>query len=337
MMCCFCGQKEIPVDDVRGRQTSLPRIDCALLFAPDRDHPEWGPTAMMYRVKRLLRDALGIDKAGNLLAVRNDDTFIVSYPRSGNTWTRFLIANLLHPEEPATFANIEHLVPDAEAQSSRYMRHVPSPRIIKAHSYFDPRYRRVVYIVRDPRDVVLSYYDFSRKYRQIEDKYPLEQYVRDFVTGRLLSSDWGTWGENVASWVYGRSARPGFLRLRYEDMKTRTENELQRIADFFDVELTPEHSAAVIRRSSANHMRELERAQGKDWVSTKGKRDDIPFVRTAIAGRWKSTLAPEAITEIESAWGNMMAYLGYELVTRKSDVFEPLFAAVAPERRESGE
>jgi len=45
-------------------------------------------------------------------------------------------------------------------------------RIIKSHEYFDPRSKKVIYIVRDPRDVALSYYDFSRKYRQIDDSYP---------------------------------------------------------------------------------------------------------------------------------------------------------------------
>src|SRR5208337_5516979 len=110
---------------------------------------------MIYGIKRVLKSAFGLDIAGRTLAVRPDDTFLVSYPRSGNTWTRFLIANLLHPQEHVTFANIERQVPDAEAQSSRYMRGVPSPRIIKSHSYFHPRYPRVIYIVRDPRDVAL--------------------------------------------------------------------------------------------------------------------------------------------------------------------------------------
>lgn len=71
--------------------------------------------------------------------------------------------------------------------------------MIKSHQYFDPRFKKVIYIVRDPRDVVLSYYDFQRKYRQIQDGYPLPQYVRDFVGGNIGSADWGTWGENVGS------------------------------------------------------------------------------------------------------------------------------------------
>lgn len=292
---------------------------------------------MMYSVKRLLKNALGLDIAGRMLAVRPDDTFIVSYPRSGNSWTRFLVANLLHPEEPVTFANIEEMVPDAEALSSRHMRSVPSPRIIKSHSYFDHRFPRVLYIVRDPRDVALSYYDFSRKYRHFEDGYPLERYIGDFVAGRLTSADWGTWGENVASWAFARGARPGCLLLRYEDMKARPEQELARIAEFFGIEATPERLQTILDRSSAKRMRDLEKTQGKDWVSTKNKRDDIPFVRTAVAGEWKSKLQPELVAMIESAWGNIMSQLGYELVTRKPESAEmqwtaPLEAGSLPQR-----
>ncbi len=281
---------------------------------------------MIFGIKQVLKYVSGRDIAGRKVAVRTDDTFIVSYPRSGNTWTRFLIANLLRPQEAVTFANIEQLVPDAEAQSSLYLRRIPSPRTIKSHSYFDPRYPRVVYIVRDPRDVALSYYDFSRKYRHIEDSYPLERYIGDFVAGRLLSADWGTWGENVGSWVFARGARPGFLLLRYEDMKARPEQELTRIAEFMGIPVSLRLLQTTLERSSADRMREMEKTQGKDWVSTKDKRNDIPFIRTAAAGGWKNKLHPESVAEIESAWGNIMARLGYELVTRKTESVEPSMA-----------
>jgi hypothetical protein len=246
------------------------------------------------------------------------------------------VANLLHPQEAATFANIERLVPDTEAQSSRYMRGISSPRTIKSHSYFDPRYPRVIYIVRDPRDVALSYYDFSRKYRHIEDSYPLERYIGDFVTGRLISAGWGTWGENVASWVFARGARPGFLLLRYEDMKARPEQELRRVAEFMGIDASPELLKTTLDRSSADSMREMEKTQAKDWVSTKDKRSDIPFIRTASAGAWRSKLRPESVAEIESAWGNVMAQLGYELATRKAESVETQLAATSAIREPRG-
>jgi Sulfotransferase domain len=268
---------------------------------------------MIYGIKRVLKYLLGTDIAGRNLAVYADDTFIVSYPRSGNTWTRFLVANLVHPEQRVTFANIERLIPDCEALSSRAVKRVPRPRIIKSHEYFDPRYRKVIYIVRDPRDVALSYYDFSRKYRQIEDQHPLTSFVSDFVAGRLSSADWGTWGENVGSWVHTRNGRPGFLLLRYEDMLSQPEQELTKVASFLGVESSAERLATAVERSSADRMRKLEASQGDQWVSTKNKRSDIPFVRTAASGLWKNKLPASSIAEIETAWGPLMKSLGYEL------------------------
>lgn len=266
---------------------------------------------MLWGLKRAVKYALGTDVAGRNLAVYSDDTFLVSYPRSGNTWTRFLIANLLHPDQPVTFANIERLIPDCEAMSSRFVKGVRRPRIIKSHEYFDHRYRKVIYIVRDPRDVALSYYDFSRKYRQIEDDYPLAKFVGDFVTGRLSSFDWGTWGENVSSWFYTRNGRSDFLLLRYEDMQADTARELSKVASFLGIDASHERLAAAIERSSADRMRKLEAKEGGEWVTTKDKRQDIPFVRTASSGLWKDKLPVDSIAEIETAWGPLMSELGY--------------------------
>src|SRR5437764_8516320 len=258
---------------------------------------------MIWGLKKIVKRALGKDIAGRNLAIYPDDTFIVSYPRSGNTWTRFLVANLVHTDQPVTFANIERIIPDCEAVSSRFLKKTPRPRIIKSHEYFDPRYKKVIYIVRDPRDVVLSYYDFSRKYRHIEDKFPLTRFVSDFVAGRLSSFDWGTWAENVSSWFYTRNGSPEFLLLRYEDMLSSTESELAKVARFLGIEATRERLSAAIERSSADRMRSLEATQGDKWVSTKDKRTDIPFVRTASSGLWKEKLPAISIAEIESAWG----------------------------------
>ncbi|HEV2698548.1 MAG TPA: sulfotransferase domain-containing protein, partial [Terriglobales bacterium] len=271
----------------------------------------------LYGIKYVLKYALGKDIAGRNLAVYPDDTFIVSYPRSGNTWTRFLIANLLYPEQAATFTNIERLVPDAEAQSNRMLKTIPRPRCIKSHEYFDHRYRQVIYIVRDPRDVALSYYNFVRKYRHIEDGYPLDRYVDDFVSGRLSSADWGTWGENVGTWITARAKDPKFLLLRYEDMLENPARDLARIAEFFSIEADAARLANVIERSSAQRMRELEQKQGDQWVSTKNRRKDIPFVGTASWGGWRTKMSTTSVARIESEWGALMQFLNYELVTEE--------------------
>jgi hypothetical protein len=269
---------------------------------------------MMYGISAVLKYLLGTDVADRDVGVFPDDTFIVSYPRSGNTWTRFLVANLVFPAENVTFVNIECLIPDTSSQSHRALKRTPRPRIIKSHQYFDPRYPRVLYIVRDPRDLVLSYHNFQRKNRQIADDYPLADYVDDFVKGRLVSADWGTWGENVASWIYTRQNYDGFLLMRYEDMKTDTERQLRRIADFLGLGPSPERLQRAIAASSSERMREMEKTQSDQWVATKTNRKDIPFVGAATSGRWKADLPAPLALKIESAWGPLMLLLGYPLV-----------------------
>src|SRR5262249_36028017 len=155
--------------------------------------------------------------------------------------------------------NIERLIPDTSSQSNRALKRTPRPRIIKTHQYFDPRYPKVIYIVRDPRDVVLSYYDFQRKYRQIADDYPLERYVGDFVGGKLISWDWGTWAENVSSWLATRNHSSSFLLLRYEDLMADTPHELSRIAAFLGISAASERLQQIVNACSSDRMRELEK------------------------------------------------------------------------------
>ena len=79
---------------------------------------------LTYITKRLL----GRTSPGRNFEVFADDVFIVSFPKSGNTWTRFLIANLLHPEEPATFGNIDRLIPESEGVTRNELKRMPRPR-----------------------------------------------------------------------------------------------------------------------------------------------------------------------------------------------------------------
>jgi hypothetical protein len=267
---------------------------------------------MMQRLIRIARRALGLHHPGRNFEVWPDDVFILSFPKSGNTWTRFLIANLVYPGTPADFSNINRLTPDPEACTKRELARMPRPRIIKSHQYFDPRYRRVIYVVRDPRDVALSQFHFHRKRGLIDDGYPPEKFVARCVAGEI--GPYGSWGENVASWLATRQNRPGFLLLRYEDMLANTAQELSKVAVFLGVNADAERIAMAVRRSDAGAMRKLEEAQAKQWSTTRDTRQDIPFVRAAKAGGWKAGLPEAAVAQLEDAWGHLMVDLGYELL-----------------------
>jgi len=124
-----------------------------------------------------------------------DDIFLTSYPRSGNTWIRFLVGNLMHTEEPVTFLNVERLVPDMYKHSDRTLRNLPRPRHLKSHDCFDPRYRKVIYIVRDPRDVAVSNFHWEMKQRSMGDNYPIEEFVPRWMEP-IFRPRLGNWGDS---------------------------------------------------------------------------------------------------------------------------------------------
>jgi Sulfotransferase domain len=266
------------------------------------------------------RVVTGRQLAGRNLTIFPDDVFLTSYPRSGNTWTRFLISNLIYQDEPTTFANIEQRIPEIYFNSDHRMRALARPRILKSHECFQPHYPRVIYIVRDPRDVAVSFYHHNIKAGNIADDYPLDDFVPRFIAAEF-DRKWGSWADHVQSWLWLRQNHPGFVLLRYEEMKKHPEQELARLAVFLNqcqfrqVDSSPAKLQRAIELSSPEHMRQLEKQQSANWVLTKSTRADKPFVRTAAAGGWKATLSEASVANIENAWGPLMQSLGYVLAS----------------------
>jgi len=245
------------------------------------------------------------------LTVYPDDTFLVSFPRSGNTWTRFLVCNLINPDDPVNFAELESRIPEIYYVPDRILRGFQRPRVIKSHECFDPRYRKIIYIVRDPRDVLISYYEFQLKRRVISDDCSLEEFLPYFMDSEIEPKT-GSWRDHVVSWIATRGGQKSFLLLRYEDMLADTQKESTKIASFLGLDSSPERIARAVALSSADRMRKLEKEQSGQWTATRNTRQDKPFVRKAAAGGWKSTLPEGCVARIESAWGDVMRSVGYE-------------------------
>lgn len=242
--------------------------------------------------------------------VFDDDVYLVSYPKSGNTWLRFLIANLL-AENPkkVSLSGLEKIVPDIYRNTNEELSMISRPRILKSHESFVPNYKKVIYIVRDPRDVAVSYYHHLIKTRKIKEGYPMKDWIEEFVRG-CYTPEFGTWKENVGSWVGARKRDQNFLLVSYEQLLENSLDSLKEISSFLNLNVPVGRIKEAILLSSAERMRKIEKQE--NWQPSAGDmRSDKRFVRSAKSGGWKKELLPEHADFILQNWEALMQELGY--------------------------
>jgi hypothetical protein len=260
------------------------------------------------RVRGRVGGASGRRAAGRL-TVRPTDVFLVSYPRSGNTWLRFLVANALRPEPAATFADFGEVVPDIYDETDRQLLRRPDPRVLKSHERHDERYRRVLYLVRHPADVAVSYYHYLVKMRNIAPGFELARFVDSFLTGGL--DEFGRWGEHVTSWLDAREGDEDFVLLRYEDVLEAPRDALVAALGLIGADVSSSAIDTAVERSSAAELRRLERETAPALPSFQGSRLEDPFIRRARPGGGAEELPPELEARIMAAWPDAAARLGY--------------------------
>jgi hypothetical protein len=242
--------------------------------------------------------------------VRPDDRWLVSYPRSGNTWVSFLLTTLGNLDDPTTFANLESRCPDIYGHTDRFLEQLPSPRMLKSHEPYTSAYSRILYLVRDPRDVAVSYYRFLLKVRTIDAAMSTDEFLDGFIAGRW-GEGYGSWGEHVGSWLGALRHDSRFHLLRYEDLHAQPVPRLQEAAAFLGIETTEAEAARAVELCSSDRMREHERRESSGIPELKDTRQDIPFIGSATVGRGAAELSAAQLARIEAGWGDLMKELGY--------------------------
>jgi len=253
----------------------------------------------------------GLLPAHKQLTVRPSDFFLVSYPKSGNTWLRFILGNLKSTAaDPITFANLEARVPSIYGVANSDLLTLASQRILKSHEPFQPEYPRVLYVVRDPRDVAVSYYHYQIRRRTLSEQVSLEHFVGEFVAGR--TDAFGTWKRHVDSWLGARQNGANAVVIRYEDLLSRPVETLVPALAELGFPASEEEVRKSVEISSVAKMRKAEAQLGHRWTDGRTSRNDIPFVRSATAGQWREQLNSSSVAQIQDAWGSTMSALGYD-------------------------
>lgn len=260
--------------------------------------------------------------------------WIASYPRSGNTWLRFLIGNLL-VERIERSIDVATLIPGIHRFVTGQHLHGPKRSFIKTHwawrSDFPLRgnTESVVYIQRHPLSVaesVLNYAARGGRHFAYEDAdADIDRFARGFMADYIRfggHSGWyrqgfGTWDENIASWT--ETALP-FRRhiVRYEELQADPARVLTGIAQFLDLPSSPERIAASVANSSIDRLRALEDLELK--TEAPGFFYNSQSARTAAAGfnfiggdnRRQLALTDQERSLLSERFAPTMAKLGYD-------------------------
>ena len=258
-------------------------------------------TRVRYLYKRIEVKLKRWKPAGTDFTILHDDAFLVSYPKSGNTWLRFLLGQA-RLARPLDFASIEPVIPDIYQNSDRELLRVSRPRALKSHEIYSDLYPKVIYLVRDPRDVAISLYYSRRKTGVLEKR---DDFFHQFSVEKALY--FGGWGEHVESWMEQAPFLGNrLLTLKYEDVEQSPEKALQRVVEFLGWEISDSAMVFSVKYSEANRMRKAEA------VLPMSKRQDIPFVREARSGQWREVFDSKLNAIYWERFGKWMEKFEYD-------------------------
>ncbi|MFN9460627.1 MAG: sulfotransferase domain-containing protein [Acidobacteriota bacterium] len=268
-------------------------------------------------------------------------TWIASYPKSGNTWVRALLLHYLAPPGAPVSLHDLHAIPLAASRpqfeqalgcdSALLLPHeiatlqsawynqcaLPTrgPAFFKLHDQFNPRLhtpansRLIVYIVRNPWDVAVSYAAHRGQ--------PLDEII-DLLANPVhiaalapherpfqLPQFYGSWSGHAASWL-DQTSIPVHL-LRYEDLLAHPVPIFAGLLHACGYPVDAPRLAAAIEACSFARLRAREEQHGFPEKPPTASR----FFRQGRAGTWRDTLTPQQASRIARAHAPALARLGY--------------------------
>lgn len=258
------------------------------------------------------------DRARFRASLRPTDVFLVGHPRSGNTWLAYLLAILLEGGDPTgriTVANIGEFVPVIHGHDALIFSHdeKADPRIFRNERPNHPAlYPRSLFIVRDPRSTLVSYFHYY-KTLAADARLTLDEFIAAYLTDGCIASfepEVVRWDHQVREWIDRSAARPVMI-IRYEDLHRDRRSFLEKIAAFCAIAYTDDAMSSALERGTFEAM---QRQEGRHGVEPQHPPDPPSrgwFFRQGETAGWKTELSPTAVGAIEKAFGPTMAALGY--------------------------
>ena len=258
------------------------------------------------------------------LKLQRADWVLMSWGKSGRTWLRVMLSRFYQlkfgfdERELLDFDNLRKRNAQAPAvffSHNNYLRDYTGNWESKRHF----QGKKVVLLVRDPRDVAVSQY-FQWRHRMKPGKkhlnnYPehgsdvsIYQFVIDPDCGLPVIVDY------FNGWLQAVAELDNVLVVRYEDMRVNAAEVLARILDFTEIPATAEQVGESVRFAEFDNMKKLEQQQHFRSARVKASDRDNPDsfkVRRAKIGGYRDYFDQAECAEIDSIVDRLDPSLGY--------------------------
>jgi hypothetical protein len=278
-------------------------------------------------------------------APRSGIVWLASYPKSGNTWTRAFLHNLVHAtsgemraqrinelnqfsstsaakslfDEILGFSVTDKHLDQIAATRARVQQHiadlVEGLIFVKTHQALAADRGHItinfavtagaIYIIRNPLDVAISYAHHLS--RSIDEAIEVMNLrnMETAVNDKQVYELYGSWSQHVLSWT--RKPHPAIYVMRYEDMLAEPRKAFGGLARHLLFKPSEDQLTDAIDRSSFERLREQEEKEGFRERPEKAER----FFREGRTGQWKEVLTQNQVQRIVDAHHEQMQRFGY--------------------------
>eukprot|EP00794_Sanderia_malayensis_P010227 gene10227-11276_t len=257
------------------------------------------------------------------LKLRPDDTFVLTWPKNGTTWSHEMVwcilhdidlkqAKKIHPNMKVPFLEVPVLVdflstkPPGSTMEEVLTRleSMPANRVIKSHLHLDllpPKLLdqcKVVLCLRNPKDTMVSYYHHEKLIKSHSFIGDFESNFNLFMDDLVQYSSY--WKYTVDAWKL--KDHPNVCLLFFEDMKQDLQSSIKKVASFLDKELTDAQIKSLEDHLSFKSMRESSGTveDGKKLgIFVEKTEKDAHFFRKGEVGDWKNYFTEEMDKKVD--------------------------------------
>lgn len=233
------------------------------------------------------------------------DLLIATYPKAGTTWTQEIVDLLLNNGDaeackraptPVRSPFLEIFSPKPIPSGLDLLEKMDPPRMIKTHLPFQlvplgfwENKCKIIYVARNAKDNLVSYYHFDRMNQTQPEPGPWECYINKFMQGEV---GWGSWYDHVKGYWFEKEER-NILYLFYEDMKENPRREVERIMRYLDLSLSDDVISRIIELTSFKSMKENPMSNYSCVPDSVFDHTISAFMRKGEVGDWRNHFSPE--------------------------------------------